>query len=430
MTKATKTTHATMMIVAALAPALLLGCSNEKVPIGQQNRDGQTADGPVTNADAGQSATGGAVASGGAVGSGGRLGSGGAVSTGGRTGSGGAVGMDAAVTGGTASGGAPGTGGAGGSRLDAATDAPVALDAAADAGRTCGGLAGLPCASGELCDLPAGSCQMADLFGTCKARPQVCTDEYQPVCGCDGQTYRNDCTRLLARVTKQRDGECVVTTLPCPQLTTRADCDARGDCHSVFVDPNDCDCPLPGCCARFSRCATGGRAVCDAAVACATATPYCAGDYTISYAGNCFEGCVLKTACAGLDAGVAAPTCPAAPPTQGATCGAASLSCFYDQCPGSGRTQATCTGGTWSVQTAACGAFTCAGYPNTAFTCASGKVCVVTAGGAISAGCADNGCGAGAVSAACITGAAGCTMSTATGGVTFTCNTCPQGGCP
>ena len=72
----------------------------------------------------------------------------------------------------------------------------------------CGGIQGLGCPDGEICDLPAGECQSADLQGVCVPRPEVCTEQYDPVCGCDGQTYSNDCHRLMAGVQKDHDGEC------------------------------------------------------------------------------------------------------------------------------------------------------------------------------------------------------------------------------
>ena len=76
-------------------------------------------------------------------------------------------------------------------------------------GETCGGIAGLQCPAGYYCEQAPGECvEVQDGAGTCQPRPEVCTREYMPVCGCDGQTYGNACDAASNGVSVAFEGEC------------------------------------------------------------------------------------------------------------------------------------------------------------------------------------------------------------------------------
>ncbi len=76
-----------------------------------------------------------------------------------------------------------------------------------EAGTLCGTIQGFTCEEGFFCEV-IGSCQLADPAGTCTLIPEICTTHFNPVCGCDGATYGNDCERRRAQVQRDHFGAC------------------------------------------------------------------------------------------------------------------------------------------------------------------------------------------------------------------------------
>jgi len=77
------------------------------------------------------------------------------------------------------------------------------------AGGMCGGLAGFACAPGLYCAFaPDAMCGAADQTGKCEPVPEMCTEQYQPVCGCNDKTYSNACSAARDGVSVRVQGEC------------------------------------------------------------------------------------------------------------------------------------------------------------------------------------------------------------------------------
>ena len=83
------------------------------------------------------------------------------------------------------------------------------------------------CLEGKFCD--HGTACAGDL-GTCMNRPTMCAEEFDPVCGCDGQPYDTACFAHAARVQVSAEGVC--------------DCDSNEDCEATeFCNALTCDGP-------------------------------------------------------------------------------------------------------------------------------------------------------------------------------------------
>ncbi|MGB5813459.1 MAG: Kazal-type serine protease inhibitor domain-containing protein, partial [Polyangiales bacterium] len=111
-----------------------------------------------------------------------------------------------------------------------------------------------PCFSNDGCEereycVRSPACQAGP--GSCEPRPATCDEVFDPVCGCDDQTYDNECFANAA-------GTVVSADQPC-------DCFVNDDCEATeYCDAQTCD--GPGYCAlRPLDCPDEGKQVptCD-----------------------------------------------------------------------------------------------------------------------------------------------------------------------
>jgi hypothetical protein len=74
--------------------------------------------------------------------------------------------------------------------------------------RACGGVAAQRCPPREYCYIAPP--QHPDKAGVCRPRPEVCTQDFNPVCGVNHKTFGNACMAAAAGINVAHVGKCEI----------------------------------------------------------------------------------------------------------------------------------------------------------------------------------------------------------------------------
>jgi len=134
-------------------------------------------------------------------------------------------------------------------------------DAGIGAGKLCGTRGAGQCEADEFCNFePDKDCGATDRGGSCEAKPDICTADFTPVCGCDDKTYSNACSAHAAGVSVKASGECAaagggatcggIASLECAGANEFCNYEAGQGCDGTISDAaGKCE-AMPSACTR------------------------------------------------------------------------------------------------------------------------------------------------------------------------------------